>query len=137
METGSTLGRCRQTSTVKTDHEGGETPADCRFVPNAWWNDRDCPCLVQLEDRWDHGTGGGGWRRAARGGDAGRPRQYKADHEGGETPADCLFVSNAWWNDRDCPCLVTSSRTAVSMARGAEDGNCGPRARDQARAVPV
>jgi len=95
METGSTRGRCRQTSTVKTDHEGGETPADCLFVPNAWWNDRDCPCLVQLEDRWDHGTGGGGWRRAARGGDAGRPRQYKADHEGGETPADCLFVSDA------------------------------------------
>ena len=34
-ETGSTRGRCRQTSTVKTDHEGGETPVDCLFVSDA------------------------------------------------------------------------------------------------------
>ena len=30
---GSTRGRCRQTSTVKTDHEGGETPVDCLLCP--------------------------------------------------------------------------------------------------------
>ena len=35
METGSTRGGCRQTSTVKADHEGGETPADCLFVSDA------------------------------------------------------------------------------------------------------
>ena len=65
-------------------------------------------------------------RRTETGSTRGRCRQtstVKTDHEGGETSADCLFVPNAWWNDRDCPCLVTSSRTAGTMARGAEDGD--------------
>merc|ERR1712124_116829 len=84
-ETGSTRGRCRQTSTVKTDHEGGETPVDCLLCPTRGGTAGTARAWCSLRTA---GT-------MARGGDAGRPRQYKADHEGGETSADCLFVSDA------------------------------------------
>ena len=80
-----------------------------------------CPCLqYELVDRRVHGTGDGGAGDGdeQQGGDAGRPRQHKADHEGGETPDDCVYLSNARWNDRDRLACLNLRQIIKTLALG-------------------
>ena len=80
-----------------------------------------CPCLqYELVDRRVHGTGDGGAGDGdeQQGGDAGRPRQHKADHEGGETPPNCVYLSNARWNDRDRLACLNLRQIIKTLALG-------------------